>query len=137
MRRRMMLALILFFLTGVVTAQDATPEATAEATPNTAPLPAGIPDPVGFQWSLVADGFDSPIGIVSANDGTGRLFAWEQSGKIWVIKDGEVSLDPFLDISELLPPDVFKGGYTEQGLLGEDEVGHDVNGTEPGGWMMT
>src|SRR5262249_8771582 len=95
------------------------------ATPNPlaptatfAPRPADIPDPAGFQWSLVADGFDSPIGIVSANDGTGRMFAWEQSGKIWIIKDGEVSLDPFLDIGDKFPAAVTQGGYTEQGLLG-------------------
>lgn len=117
MLQRCLIALLLIFVTATVTAQDvATPGAPLAAT--LAVLPPGIPDPTAFQWSLVADGFDSPIGIVSANDGTGRLFAWEQSGKIWVIKDGEVSLDPFLDIGILLPADVIKGGYTEQGLLG-------------------
>lgn len=116
MFRRLLIIVMFVFFTGTVMAQDATPGAPPPSTP--APLPAGIPDPAGFQWSLVADGFDSPIGIVSANDDSGRVFAWEQSGKIWVINGDEVSFDPFLDIGELLPPDVFKGGYSEQGLLG-------------------
>ena len=119
MLRRCLLTLALFLFTGIAMAQEAgvaTPGAPMAAT--MAPLPAGIPDPAGFQWSLVADGFDSPIGLVSANDGSGHVFAWEQSGKIWSIKDGEVGLDPFLDIGTLLPPSILQGGYTEQGLLG-------------------
>src|SRR6185503_3532083 len=41
------------------------------------------------------------------------------SGKIWSIsKDGEVGLDPFLDIGDKFPSAVTQGGYTEQGLLG-------------------
>lgn len=110
MFKRCILTLIILLFTGVILAQESTPEPASR--------PAGIPDPERFQWTLVADGFDSPIGLVSANDGTGRVFIWEQSGKIWSIKDGEVNLDPFLDIGELIPPDVLKGGYTEQGLLG-------------------
>src|SRR3954469_19497320 len=110
MLRRCLFTLIFVFLTGTVMAQEqvATPGAPMSAT--MAPLPTGIPDPAGFQWSTVADGFDSPIGIVPANDGTGRLFAWEQSGKIWSIsKDGEVGLDPFLNIGDKFPSSVTQG----------------------------
>jgi glucose/arabinose dehydrogenase len=114
----MILMLICFVSPALAQEQGgATPNPSAP-TATFAPRPADIPDPAGFQWSLVADGFDSPIGIVPANDGTGRLFAWEQSGKIWSIKDGEVSLDPFLDIGDKFPAAVTQGGYTEQGLLG-------------------
>ncbi len=118
MFRRCLVILMLLLSTTTVMAQDgvATPGAAMAAT--MAPLPAGIPDPSGYQWSLVADGFDSPLGLISANDGSGRQFAVEQSGKIWIIKDGEVSFDPFLDIGTLIPQTVFQGGYTEQGLLG-------------------
>lgn len=119
MLRRCLLTLSLFLFTGVAMAQEAgvaTPGAPMAAT--MAPLPAGIPDPAGYQWKLVADGFDSPLGMVSANDGTGRMFAVEQSGKIWTMQGEEVSLDPFLDIGSLLPVSVLQGGYTEQGLLG-------------------
>ncbi len=118
MRRRCLITLMLVLFTGTVMAQEevATPGAPMAAT--LAPLPVGIPDPAAFQWSLVADGFDSPLGLVPANDGSGRVFVMEQGGKIWTIKDGEVSFDPFLDIGSLLAPSVFQGGYTEQGLLG-------------------
>ncbi|MEP6986243.1 MAG: PQQ-dependent sugar dehydrogenase [Chloroflexota bacterium] len=119
MLRRCLITLLFVFLTGTVMAQEQVATPGAPITATMAPLPTGIPDPAGFQWSSVADGFDSPIGIVSANDGTGRLFAWEQSGKIWTIsKDGEVGLDPFIDIGDKFPPAVTQGGYTEQGLLG-------------------
>lgn len=117
MFRRLLLITLFIVLTSTAAAQDATPGAPlVTATP--APLPDGIPDPAAYQWTLVTDGFDSPVGVVSAHDGTGRLFAWEQSGKIWVIENGEVGFDPFLDIGDLIPASVFQGGYTEQGLLG-------------------
>jgi glucose/arabinose dehydrogenase len=119
MFRRWLIALTLMLLSNIAMAQEggvATPGAPMAAT--MAPLPAGFPDPAGFQWKLVTDGFDSPLGLLTANDGTGRVFVVEQGGKIWSMKDGEVGFDPFLDISSLLAPSVFQGGYTEQGLLG-------------------
>jgi glucose/arabinose dehydrogenase len=76
------------------------------------------PDPSKYEWVPVVDGFDLPLYITSAHDGSNRLFIMEQGGLIWIYKDGNVSLDPFLDISALLTRDVFSGGYTERGLLG-------------------
>ena len=61
----------------------------------------------------VASGFNSPIAVAGAGDGSGRLFIVEQAGviRIW---DGNAVLDqPFLDISGLVDDE---GG--EQGLLG-------------------
>jgi glucose/arabinose dehydrogenase len=75
-----------------------------------------LPDPAHYQWVEVAKDFDSPIYLTNAGDD--RLFVAEQGGLIWIIEDGEVLLDPFLDISMLLSDDVFAGGYTERGLLG-------------------
>ncbi len=69
-----------------------------------------------YQWVQIASGFDNPLGVVSAGDE--RLFGVEQLGRIWVIENGEELPDPFLDISDLLSPDVFSGAYTERGLLG-------------------
>ncbi len=60
----------------------------------------------------VADGFDFPLAIRNAGDGSGRLFVVEQGGQIWIVDDGVVSLTPFLDISDR----VQAGG--EEGLLG-------------------
>ncbi len=75
-------------------------------------------DTTKYQWVEVATGFDRPLLVTHAGDGTGRLFVLEQSGAIWVIQDGVVSDQPFLDISGLLSDDVFRGGYSERGLLG-------------------
>jgi glucose/arabinose dehydrogenase len=80
--------------------------------------PEGVPDPAGYQWKVVAEDFDSPLDLVNAGDGSGRLFVVEQGGLVWIIyPDGEVSFEPFLDVSALIPPSVFSGAYTEQGLL--------------------
>ncbi|MGV8082078.1 MAG: PQQ-dependent sugar dehydrogenase [Coriobacteriia bacterium] len=57
-------------------------------------------------------GFDHPVYLTNAGDGSNRLFVAEQGGKIWVISDGTVRGRPFLDISSL----VSFGG--ERGLLG-------------------
>jgi glucose/arabinose dehydrogenase len=60
----------------------------------------------------IASGFDSPVFVTNAHDGSGRLFVVEQTGKIKIVQNGVVRPTPFLDISGL----VSKG--TEQGLLG-------------------
>jgi len=64
---------------------------------------------------LVADNLVSPLGVVDAPDGTGRLFVVDQVGKIWIIKNGTKLSTPFLDISNKLVPLV--GYYDERGLL--------------------
>ena len=61
---------------------------------------------------LVAEGLDTPTGVVSAADGTGRIFVLEQAGLIRVIRDSALEPAPFLDVSD----DIIAGG--EQGLLG-------------------
>lgn len=92
---------------------------TSAYAQDTTPMPPGIPDPSGYQWVKFTDGFDSPLGLVSALDGTGRLFVLEQGGLIWILdQDGTEKLQPFLNIYDLIPRDVTRGGYSEQGLLG-------------------
>ncbi len=77
------------------------------------------PDGAAYEWVMYSDGFDNPVGLVAPPDDSGRLFVLEQGGLVWIIEpDGNVPLDPFLDISDKLPNAVFMGGYTEQGLLG-------------------
>jgi len=61
----------------------------------------------------VAGGFNHPVAITNAGDGSGRLFVVEQGGTIKFIRNGAVSATPFLNISSLVTP---TGG--EQGLLG-------------------
>src|SRR5258707_14649417 len=76
------------------------------------------PDPSLYQWVKVVDQLDSGVYVTPAGDGSGRLFAVEQGGIIFIIKDGQLKTDPFLDITDLVIDDVIKGGYTERGLLG-------------------
>jgi glucose/arabinose dehydrogenase len=72
----------------------------------------------------VASGFDLPVHVTHAGDGTGRLFVVEQRGTIRLIVDGERLGTPFLDIRDR----VTFGG--ERGLLsvafppGFKDVGH-------------
>jgi glucose/arabinose dehydrogenase len=60
------------------------------------------PGDIDFGLDLVADGFDRPVQVVDAGDGGERLFVVEQSGRIRVVRDGQVLPEPFLDISELV-----------------------------------
>lgn len=70
---------------------------------------AGFP---AITLTPVAKGLRQPTAIVSARDGSKRLFVLEQNGKIRIIRNGSVSPTPFLDITSL----VKSGG--ERGLLG-------------------
>jgi len=59
-----------------------------------------------------ATGLTNPLAIVTARDGSGRLFVAEQGGRIRAIREGRVEPVPFLDISA----EIASGG--ERGLLG-------------------
>ena len=48
----------------------------------------------------IARGFELPVRITNAGDGSGRLFVVEQKGRIRIIKEGAVQDTPFLDLSE-------------------------------------
>ena len=74
--------------------------------------PVQFPDPSDYEWRLIVSGLTSPIGLVNAADGSGRLFVVEQPGLIRVIWDGELLSEPFLDISEKV------SCCSERGLLG-------------------
>jgi hypothetical protein len=43
---------------------------------------------------------------------TGRGFAWERDGRVWIVDPTDPSLQPFLDISPAV------GGWRDHGLLG-------------------
>ena len=60
---------------------------------------AALPAPNTAQWKLVTSGLNSPVGIASALDGSGRLFVLEQAGVIGIIQNGALLTNPFLDIS--------------------------------------
>ena len=61
----------------------------------------------------VVDGLDDPLFLTHAGDGSDRLFVIERPGRIRIIRDGRLSAEPFLDISELVST-----SFLEKGLLG-------------------
>jgi glucose/arabinose dehydrogenase len=71
------------------------------------------PDSESVQLTTVAEGFDRPIFVTGAGDGSGRLFVAEQVGRIFIVKDGTRLETPFLDITSLV-----NSNSSERGLLG-------------------
>ncbi len=43
-------------------------------------------------------GFNQPVTIAHAGDGSGRIFVVEQAGRIRIVKNGALIATPFLDI---------------------------------------
>ena len=76
------------------------------------------PSPDSFTLATVASGFNRPIYATHAGDGSGRLFLLEQSGKVWILRDGARDAMPFLDVSTIISRSALGTGFTEQGLLG-------------------
>jgi glucose/arabinose dehydrogenase len=72
--------------------------------------------PLNVKLTQVARGLTSPVGMAAPNDGSNRLFVIEQTGKIKIIKNGEVVSTPFLNVSDKL--DGLNIAYSEKGLLG-------------------
>jgi glucose/arabinose dehydrogenase len=72
-----------------------------------------FPDPADYHWMPVAMGLTSPVGLVQANDESGRLFIIEQPGLIQVWQAGQISATPFLNIRDRV-----NDQNNEQGLLG-------------------
>jgi glucose/arabinose dehydrogenase len=62
---------------------------------------------------IVAEGFEKPLFLTTPQGDGERLFVVEQTGKIRIIKNGEILDEPFLDIGGLITT-----GSGEQGLLG-------------------
>jgi len=90
------------------------PSPSSSSTPTQdQPTVATLPDASQYDWVQVVSGLDSPVGLVSAGDGSGRLFVIEKDGLIEIVKNGEIAPGPFLDIRDRVGS---TGG--EQGLLG-------------------
>jgi glucose/arabinose dehydrogenase len=75
------------------------------------PLGAAVPT---IALRQVASGLSLPVELVSAKDGSNRLFIVEQGGRIRILQNGSVLATPFLDISGTSV--ISAGG--ERGLLG-------------------
>ena len=94
-------------------ASDPTP--TPTATP-----PRPLPDVHGgvlrVDLQTIASGLAAPVDLVTANDGTNRLFVVGQRGVVTIIKDQQKLATPFLDVAARLVP--LRTSYDERGLLG-------------------
>ena len=75
------------------------------------------PSNAGIQITLIADDFFRPLYATHSGDKSRRLFVVEQSGKIWIVMDGQRWEDPFLDISHKISPVALTEKYSEKGLL--------------------
>ncbi len=74
------------------------------------------PSAVKIKLVEIASGFTSPVGMAAPGDKSGRMFVFEQGGKVYVIRDGKLNKEPFLDVSSKL--DGLNIAYSEKGLLG-------------------
>jgi glucose/arabinose dehydrogenase len=93
------------------------------------PVAAGA-QPSAVTWppihlQLIEEGFDGPVDVTSAHDGSSRLFVLERSGLVHIVQDGARLATPFLDISDRVwdscaecgllgiafPPDFAEQGY--------------------------
>ncbi len=81
--------------------QTETPTETPTMTPTPVPQTVSeLPDPSGYSWQEVVSGFNQPVGLVKAGDGSGRLFVIEQAGLIRIIENGTILSTPFLDLTQ-------------------------------------
>ena len=85
---------------------------TEFATRDRAPAAADV------QLTPIIHGLTRPLYVTHAGDRSGRLFLVEQTGRILILKEGSISAQPFLDVSELVTPPPMTDQFTEQGLLG-------------------
>jgi glucose/arabinose dehydrogenase len=68
------------------------------------------------ELELIAEGFTSPVAMVTPHDRSNRLFVVDQVGIIWVLSEGQKLEKSFLDLrSHLVELNSF---YDERGLLG-------------------
>lgn len=78
----------------------------------TATSAAIVPSRIHLALTPVASALSSPLLVTHAGDGSERLFVVEQTGKVRIVKGGDLQSASFIDISR----SVSDGG--EQGLLG-------------------
>ena len=77
-----------------------------------------------LQFVLAHTGFNDPVDISNAGDGSNRLFVVEKAGIVKIIEDGNVIATPFLDISSIV-----NSTASERGMLGiEFHPDYESNG---------
>ena len=110
--------LVLLVVASACAPQESPPQ---ESISQESSFVASIPDAQNVQLTLIADGFDRPLFVTHASDGSGRLFIVERTGNIRILLDGNFLSEPFLDASDVadwLFSFNEKANYSENGLLG-------------------
>ena len=82
------------------------------------PQNAVAQQPTAYHLVEVASGFNRPLYLTNAGDGSDRVFVVEQSGKIWVLNSTTGINSVFLDVSDLISRAALGSDYSERGLLG-------------------
>jgi hypothetical protein len=99
-RRFLSLTVGLGMLVGATLAAQRAPQTRAEVARPGGRI-AGAPK---LALVKIAEGFNDPTNVASANDGTGRLFVTERVGRVKIVdKDGKVLPQPFLDLTKINP----------------------------------
>jgi glucose/arabinose dehydrogenase len=75
----------------------------------------GTPPPA-IKLTMITNMLEAPTFLTQAPGDPSRLYVLEQSGSIRVIKDGQLSAEPFMDVP--VTTGGIAGTYTEAGLLG-------------------
>lgn len=68
------------------------------------------------QLQLVTDQVPSPVCMAVPGDGSNRQFVLQKEGKVWVIRNGKLLPEPFIDVSSEMVK--INPAYDERGLLG-------------------
>ncbi len=89
------------------------PETTTAPTETPVINASTFPDASAYEWRMIASGLNRPVDLQSAADGSGRLFIIEKYGVVRIYANGQLSVPPFLDISDRVNDD-----GNEMGLLG-------------------
>lgn len=88
----------------------------AGGTPIDDPFPARLAKgDFIIELETVADGLISPLGLAAPDDGSGRVFVYDQAGLVYSIVNGTKLDTPLLDVRDRL---IEFRNYDERGLLG-------------------
>jgi uncharacterized protein (TIGR03118 family) len=102
---------------GGSTTTSAAVTVTVNTTPITNPIAAHIvKDNITIELQTIVDGLTAPLSLAVPDDGSKRMFVYDQVGLAWVVTKGSEKLPtPLLDVRSRL---VTQGNYDERGLLG-------------------
>ncbi len=98
-------------------ATSAVVSVTVTSAPIANPIVDRIPKgDITVELRTIADGMVSPLGMAVPDDGSGRMFVYDQAGLLWLVTASGRSPTPVLDLRTRLVN--ISGSYDERGLLG-------------------